>query len=179
MIFTDYIYIISDNPDNKYQELHDFAQSIRMEKGWQQNCEGRIYYKCFNNFQRMAIIRKGVFKITRKQMMKYIQKGRIPRVAKRINYLWYHRNRLYEGIVRELMQYHDLHHPKIPIKIRKTVNSIKAECWYIMEEKFCVEHSANIPEGRCYVKRHDEEIDLDIPAYIQNKLIYNTTLIPA
>jgi hypothetical protein len=112
MIYSDGRFLITDNPEDDYKELHDFAQGkLGIPKGKHYNREGRIYYYTkHKEHQKMLSVR--VFHITRSDMERYINTGRVYYYPIRIDYRYYTMKDLMIKMYKEIAVYNGLKLPK-------------------------------------------------------------------
>lgn len=182
MIFTDLVFVTSDNLENQCQEIHEFAKSIKFEKAWHMNSSGRVYYKCRLNYQRVALVRKGVYRISRKQMFAYLSKGKKPPIKYKVNYKEYYKNKFFQNLTKELMLYHKIDlPPKTVMHFKRHKIGIRSTTFYAENLKFIFEYSQKHPFGYCCIKEYSDPKnvqiqELSVPKYILTHLEYNTKL---
>lgn len=169
MIFTDFNIFFSNDPSDNEKELHDFAQSVGIDKGYHYNTNGRRYYLIK---RKKGVLRKLLFKkamvISKQTARNYLTSGTL-NVNIRTNFELYKMDRFFEGLLLEVADHYDIPINKKTIRISSKVHMIKCAAFY---EDSSLTFTANQkhPYGLIELNRNGTIDILETPAFIEKKL---------
>lgn len=169
MIYTDFNIFFSDDPSNDEKELHDFAQSVGIDKGFHYNTNGRRYYliKRSRGIMKQLLFRKAMV-ISKQTARNYLTSGTL-NVIIRTNYEMYKMDRFFEGLFLEVADHYDIPVNKKTLRVSVDVHYIRCKGFF-EDGEVTFTASTQHPEGLIELNRNKTIDILETPEFIKKKL---------
>lgn len=174
MLYTDYRFLVSDNPENRYAELKRFATENGIPLDTLGNNNGVLYYPVYYRRETQIVFKTGVFFVSRKLIQNFIKTGRMRRGLKIVtDYGWYKHRKLAEKLLFEIADHHGWHIPKKMVHIKN-----QPHLWthaYYEDGDFNTVNlriDYNNPEGLAWLEEDGLITEVDIPQSVKDKIIH-------
>lgn len=169
MIYTDYIFVISDNPEDDFKELHDFMKSQKHEKKYSYRSPFVPYYYVYKKNRRRWLKNTKALYMPKKAIMNYINNGILSDIPVRRNYTMLQSSGTMNYIYWKFCQQHNLPH-KRRYALQYTCKSNAQIYGWVGSQKVSIHVSDKYPNGIGYIETDGVITEHPIPLECHAKL---------
>lgn len=174
MLYTDYRFLVSDNPENRYAELKRFAKEHGLPLESLGNNNGVLYYPVYYRRETQRVFKAGVFFVNRRLIRDFMNSGHMRRGLKIVtDYGWYKHRKLAEKLLFEIAEHYGWDIPKKRVHIKN-----QPHLWthaYYEDGDF---NTINLridyhnPEGLCWLCEDGLITEVEVPLSVREKIIH-------
>jgi hypothetical protein len=165
MLFTDLKKLVSDNPDNDWEELHSYAKKLGLGGRGCECMSGELpYYNVGYKMYSKQIQADSILVIPKHNLLIYLKHGKKPKMNVVPNYKLLLARNHFKETVRDIEAINGIEYPNVYEKYEGSMSKVSVK-WYKDEEEFYLEFSQKHPEGYGYYKNGEVSKDVLIPKF--------------
>ena len=173
MLLTDFYFLISTNPENRYKELKDFARKIGIKPEDLGNINGYLYYPVWSRDYTQKVLKAGVYFVSRNLIKEFLSTGTIKNPPQiNVNYAWYAHRGFAEQMIREIALSYGWKIPKHGVQTRKC-SFLWTHAWHEDGDfnTFNFRVDKYNSEGIAWINEEGLISEVEIPQEIKDKII--------
>lgn len=179
MLFTDLKKLVSDNPDNDWDELHKYATEKLNMGGRGSAClSGDIpYYNVGYKMYCKIIQADSILVIPKKNMMVYLKHAKKPLMYVVPNYKLLLNRGHFKDTVRDIEAINGIEYPNVYERYQGSMTKVSVK-WFKDEEEFYFEFSQEHPDGYGFYKNGEVTKDIQVPRFTREYFYSKAVPVP-